>query len=132
MAETGRNADALQQEIERTRDELARTVDNIADRVSPKNVAQRTFQQVKDDAAAARKKLPSGGGTNDSHGDLATQEIESQAPSGGSHRATGSSSTAMGAVGQTLQANRTVVLVAAGVVVAVTVVTVATRRRGKQ
>ncbi|HEV3382634.1 MAG TPA: DUF3618 domain-containing protein [Trebonia sp.] len=38
---------ALVTEIERTRTELARTIDEIADRVSPSKVAQRTSQQVR-------------------------------------------------------------------------------------
>ncbi|MFD0665593.1 DUF3618 domain-containing protein [Thermocatellispora tengchongensis] len=39
MADT--DPDELERRIERTRAELARTVDAIADRVSPKRVAQR-------------------------------------------------------------------------------------------
>lgn len=38
---------ALVTEIERTRTELARTIDEIADRVSPSKVAQRASQQVR-------------------------------------------------------------------------------------
>lgn len=38
---------ALVDEIERTRAELARTIDEIADRVSPSKVAQRTSRQVR-------------------------------------------------------------------------------------
>jgi hypothetical protein len=38
---------ALVSEIERTRADLARTIDEIADRVSPGNVARRTADQVK-------------------------------------------------------------------------------------
>lgn len=34
-------------EIERTRDELARTIDEIADRVSPSKVMERTSAQVR-------------------------------------------------------------------------------------
>jgi hypothetical protein len=33
-------------EIERTRADLARTIDEIADRVSPRNVARRTLDQA--------------------------------------------------------------------------------------
>lgn len=40
--------DALVGEIERTRAELAKTIDAIADRVSPGNVARRTTDRVKD------------------------------------------------------------------------------------
>jgi hypothetical protein len=39
---------ALVGEIERTRANLARTIDEIADRVSPANVARRATDQVKD------------------------------------------------------------------------------------
>ncbi|GLX01292.1 DUF3618 domain-containing protein [Microtetraspora sp. NBRC 16547] len=48
MAET--DPDALEREIERTRVELARTVDAIADRVSPKRVAERSMAKVKANA----------------------------------------------------------------------------------
>ncbi|MER7502360.1 DUF3618 domain-containing protein [Nonomuraea pusilla] len=45
MADT--DPDELEQRIARTRAELARTVDAIADRVSPKRVAERTVADVK-------------------------------------------------------------------------------------
>ncbi|GAA4563576.1 DUF3618 domain-containing protein [Planotetraspora kaengkrachanensis] len=48
MADT--DPDALEREIERTRAELARTVDAIADRVSPKRVAERGVAKVKANA----------------------------------------------------------------------------------
>jgi LPXTG-motif cell wall-anchored protein len=48
MADT--DPDALERKIERTRAELARTVDAIADRVSPKRIAQRGVAKVKADA----------------------------------------------------------------------------------
>ena len=38
---------ALVTEIEKTRKELARTIDEISDRVSPSKVAQRTSAQVR-------------------------------------------------------------------------------------
>lgn len=41
-----RDADAVQAEIERTRAELARTVDSLADRLSPKRAARRGAQRV--------------------------------------------------------------------------------------
>jgi hypothetical protein len=40
--------DALVGEIERTRADLARTIDEIADRVSPGNVARRTADRAKE------------------------------------------------------------------------------------
>ena len=39
---------ALVGEIERTRADLARTIDEIADRVTPANVARRTLDQAKE------------------------------------------------------------------------------------
>jgi Protein of unknown function (DUF3618) len=39
---------ALVSEIERTRADLARTIDEITDRVSPRNVARRTADQAKE------------------------------------------------------------------------------------
>lgn len=47
----------LTAEIERTREELAQTVDAIADRVSPKRVADRTKAQVGDKVQDARTTL---------------------------------------------------------------------------
>jgi predicted metal-dependent phosphoesterase TrpH len=43
-----RDPDALVGEIERTRESLARTVDQIADRVSPANVAHRALDRVRE------------------------------------------------------------------------------------
>ncbi|MEV4107369.1 DUF3618 domain-containing protein [Nonomuraea sp. NPDC049695] len=45
MADT--DPDELERRIARTRAELAQTVDAIADRVSPKRVAERTVEDVK-------------------------------------------------------------------------------------
>ena len=47
MAASGSNPKAIQREIEATRRELAETVDAIAQRVSPKNVANRSAYKVK-------------------------------------------------------------------------------------
>jgi transcription initiation factor TFIIIB Brf1 subunit/transcription initiation factor TFIIB len=41
------NQDALVADIDRTRTELARTIDAIADRVSPKKNVARTVEQVR-------------------------------------------------------------------------------------
>lgn len=49
MAETT-DPDDLEARIARTRSELAHTVDSIADRVSPKRVAERSVANVKDRA----------------------------------------------------------------------------------
>jgi hypothetical protein len=50
-----RNQDALVREIERTRENLAQTIDALTDRVSPGNVARRA-------AGRAREQLTSPGG----------------------------------------------------------------------
>ena len=55
---------ALAAEIERTREDLAGTLDAIADRVSPKRVAKRTSKKVaasvKEGAAAAKESVVEG------------------------------------------------------------------------
>ena len=56
MADTGtelevRDPDILVTEMERTRDELARTIDAIADRVSPANNARRVMERVREQAS---------------------------------------------------------------------------------
>jgi len=43
-----RDQDALVAQIERTREDLARTIDTLADRVSPANVARRALSRVVD------------------------------------------------------------------------------------
>jgi hypothetical protein len=50
MADRARDPEALEREIERTRDELARTIDALAERVSPKKVASRSVARVKEEA----------------------------------------------------------------------------------
>lgn len=49
--------DALEQEIEQTRDELVDTVDAIAERITPGKVVDRTTEQVKRDAQRAAEDL---------------------------------------------------------------------------
>lgn len=46
-----RDPDALEKEIERTREELARTIDTIADRVNPAKVSQRAVTRAREEAA---------------------------------------------------------------------------------
>jgi hypothetical protein len=48
-APASRNPDTLVREIERTRDDLARTIDAIADRVSPANNARRALQRAREE-----------------------------------------------------------------------------------
>jgi len=43
-----RDPDALVKEIERTRESLARTVDQLADRVSPANMAEHALDRVRE------------------------------------------------------------------------------------
>ncbi|MCW2939064.1 MAG: hypothetical protein JWN00_2049 [Actinomycetia bacterium] len=51
MADRARDPESLEREIERTRDELARTIDALAERVSPRNVASRGVARLKEEAA---------------------------------------------------------------------------------
>jgi Protein of unknown function (DUF3618) len=44
-----RDPNVLVTEIERTRENLARTIDQLADRVSPANVARRALDRVRDE-----------------------------------------------------------------------------------
>jgi hypothetical protein len=55
MADRAHDPEALEREIERTRQELARTIDALADRVSPRNVAQRSAERFKEEAGQVAK-----------------------------------------------------------------------------
>lgn len=63
-APTSTDLDALAADIERTREELAETLDAIADKVSPKRVAKRTTKKVgdsvKEGAGKAEEALKTG------------------------------------------------------------------------
>ena len=63
-APTSTDPDALAADIERTREELAETLDAIADKVSPKRVAKRTTKKVgdsvKEGAGKAEEALKTG------------------------------------------------------------------------
>jgi hypothetical protein len=50
-APAARDPDTLVSEIERTRDNLARTIDAIADRVSPANNARRAMDRVREETS---------------------------------------------------------------------------------
>ena len=50
-----RDPDALVTEIERTREDLARTVDQLADRVSPANVANRALDRAREQFQRPRR-----------------------------------------------------------------------------
>ena len=60
--------DELQQEIERTREELAQTFDAIADKVSPKRAVSRTTTRVKG-------KVGSLTGAGPDHGELRKERV---------------------------------------------------------
>ena len=55
-----RDPDALVTEIERTRENLAQTIDQLADRVSPANVAQRALGQVREQLERPEARLAGG------------------------------------------------------------------------
>jgi uncharacterized protein DUF3618 len=46
-----RDPDALVKEIERTRENLARTIDTLTERISPANVAKRAMSRARDQAS---------------------------------------------------------------------------------
>ena len=46
-----RDPDALIKEIERTRENLARTIDALTERVSPGHVARRTLSRIREQAS---------------------------------------------------------------------------------
>jgi hypothetical protein len=50
MADTARDPQALEREIERTRAELARTVDALVDRINPKKAARRGVMLLREEA----------------------------------------------------------------------------------
>jgi Protein of unknown function (DUF3618) len=50
MADRARDPAAIERDIEQTREELARSIDELADRLSPKNAAQRGMARVKEEA----------------------------------------------------------------------------------
>jgi hypothetical protein len=55
MAERAHDPEALEREIERTRLELARTIDELAERVNPRNVAHRGVERLKAEAGQVAK-----------------------------------------------------------------------------
>jgi hypothetical protein len=56
-----RDPDSLVKEIELTRDNLARTIDAIADRVNPANTARRAVQRVRRQAAQVDPRVAAAG-----------------------------------------------------------------------
>ncbi|WP_033424416.1 DUF3618 domain-containing protein [Actinomadura flavalba] len=59
MADRSRDPEALEREIERTRQELARTIDALADRVNPRNVAHRGAERVRAEAGQVARTVQS-------------------------------------------------------------------------
>ena len=55
-----RDPDALLKEIERTRESLACTVDELADRVSPANVAHRALDRVREQLQRPEARIAGG------------------------------------------------------------------------
>jgi hypothetical protein len=55
-----RNSDVLIQEIERTRENLARTIDALTERVSPGNVARRALTRVQEQVSRPEVRLAGG------------------------------------------------------------------------
>jgi len=55
-----RDPDALIKEIERTRENLARTIDALTERVSPGSVARRTLARAREQAARPEVQLVGG------------------------------------------------------------------------
>jgi predicted metal-dependent phosphoesterase TrpH len=55
-----RDPDALVTEIERTRESLARTVDELADRVSPANVAHRALDRIREQLQRPEARIAGG------------------------------------------------------------------------
>ncbi len=55
-----RDPDALVKEIERTRESLARTVDELADRVSPANVTHRALDRVREQLQRPEARIAGG------------------------------------------------------------------------
>lgn len=55
-----RDPDALVKEIERTRESLARTVDELADRVSPANVAHHALGRAREQLQRPQARIAGG------------------------------------------------------------------------
>jgi hypothetical protein len=53
----GQGPEALTRDIEETRENLARTIDAIADRVSPKNAARRAADRARERVDRARQRI---------------------------------------------------------------------------
>lgn len=65
-----RDPDAIQREIEHTREELAHTIDAIADRVNPKRAASRGAAKVKEAFGGAVDSVRNRGGAHELHAEV--------------------------------------------------------------
>ncbi|TDB83158.1 MULTISPECIES: DUF3618 domain-containing protein [Actinomadura] len=59
MADRARDPDALERELQLTRQSFARTIDELAARVNPKNVAQRGTERLKEEAGQVARAVGS-------------------------------------------------------------------------
>jgi Protein of unknown function (DUF3618) len=130
--------DAIEREIERTRAELAETIDAIADRVSPKRALQRTTGKVRGKLNGdTRPRLRVGMPELARRAPFVVDNSPSTTPETAADRHTanarptgapGGATAALYTVERRLRVDR--VLMVAGAVVAVTVGIVLVRRRG--
>lgn len=74
-----KHPEVLAAEIERTREDLAQTLDAIADKVSPKRVADRTRKKVADAVAVAREALVEQAGAAREKATVAVAEAKDRA-----------------------------------------------------
>ncbi|MFL6136597.1 MAG: DUF3618 domain-containing protein [Frankiaceae bacterium] len=139
MADDRTDPDEIQREIERTRADLAGTIDAIADRVSPKRVAARTAERVR--AAVKGDDRPSQVVVGSPDGAVAgrapVQEVPGNPPTAVDRHESnardtglpggGAGGSARYAVQRRLRTDR--VLVAAGALTAVVIALILVRRR---
>lgn len=121
--EVARDPDAIQREIEQTRAELAETIDEIADRISPRRAAARGADRVKS-VFSREEETPylMAGGMN-GHAPAATETVGEVAAHGGAAY----SGTTTFTTQRTLRKDR--VLLAVGAVAAVAALVVLLRSR---
>jgi Protein of unknown function (DUF3618) len=130
--------DAIQREIERTRAELAETIDAIADRVSPKRAFARTTEKVRgaikgDTRPRLRVGMPELGQrrpftVNNSPSETPNTAADRHTANARPTGAPGGATASLYTVERRLRVDR--VLMVVGGVIAVTVAVVLVRRRG--
>lgn len=72
--------DSIQREIDETREQLARTIDAIADRVSPKRAAARSADKVKTKVGSVGKSLQRRGGNGEADADSPADGVDGALP----------------------------------------------------